>query len=203
MSEAEQHANSGQLIIISGPSGAGKSTVLRELLRVCELPLELSVSYTTRAPRAGEVDGIDYHFVSLETFMEMKKAGQFLECMEVFGRDWYGTPVAQVDASLANGKGVILEIDVHGALSVMELRDDVISFFVHPGNVEELETRLRKRATEDDQSIRRRLEVAQDELTAISYYNHEIINRDIALAVQEICQLLKKNVGNRSQCLKN
>ena len=110
----------GQLIILSGPSGAGKSTVLRRLIETCRLPLELSVSVTTRKPRVGEIEGRDYHFVTHEEFLQMREAGAFLECKEVFGRgDWYGTPADRVDAGINAGKWVILEIDVQGAMSVM------------------------------------------------------------------------------------
>lgn len=183
----------GRLIILSGPSGAGKSTVLRKLVSGCPLPLELSVSYTTRPQRAGEIDGRDYHFVSKEHFQELRLAGKFLECKEVFGRgDWYGTPIAQVDSSLKAGKWVILEIDVQGALAVMSQRGDTLSFFVHPGSLEELEVRLRRRGTDSEASVLRRLEVAAEELRAIHHYRYEIINRDVEHSAIEICQLLQQ-----------
>lgn len=203
LNDGSQQVEPGQLVIVSGPSGAGKSTVLRELRAACELPLELSISATTRAAREGEVDGQDYHFVSREQFGKMRERGEFLECMEVFGRDWYGTPVKQVDQALQAGKWIILEIDVQGALSVMKRRRDTLSLFVHPGTREELEKRLRSRGTEEESAIQRRLEVADEELTALSYYNHEIINRDVELAVEKICQLLKKSAGESKECLKN
>lgn len=193
----------GQLIIVSGPSGAGKSTVLRGLRERCELPLQLSVSYTTRAPRPGEVNGREYFFVSREEFESKRANGDFLESMEVFGRDWYGTPAKNVDEALCEGKWVILEIDVQGALSVFKRRRDTISFFVHPGTPEELEKRLRKRGTEEDAAIKRRLEVAEEEQTALVYYNHEIINRDVDQAIEEICQLLKKSSEESKACLKS
>lgn len=193
----------GQLVIMSGPSGAGKSTVLKELMKQCELPLQLNVSVTTRAQRKGEVPGTDYEFVSREAFDSMREKGEFLECMEVFGRDWYGTPAQSVDKALAGGKWIILEIDVQGALSVMKSRHDTISFFVHPGTREELEKRLRSRGTEEEAAILRRLEVAEEELTALSYYDHEIINRDVNQAVEQICQLLKKSAGESKACLKS
>lgn len=187
-------AELGQLIILSGPSGAGKSTVLRRLIETCDLPLELSVSVTTRKPRVGEVNGRDYHFISHETFQQMREDGAFLEYKEVFGRgDWYGTPADRVDAGLKSGKWVILEIDVQGAMSVMEKRPGAISFFVHPGSLEELETRLRRRGTDDESSVMRRLEVAADELKALGKYRYEIINREVELTVVEICQLLQQN----------
>ncbi len=182
----------GRLIILSGPSGAGKSTVVRELIATCALPLELSVSATTRCPREGEQDGRDYHFVSLKKFRQMRAGDEFLECKEVFGRgDWYGTPAEQVEQGLEAGKWMILEIDVQGALSVMEKRSEALSFFVHPGSLEELASRLRRRGTDNEEAIRRRLEVAAEELQAIGHYQFEIINRDVEQSVAEICQLLQ------------
>ena len=181
----------GHLIILSGPSGAGKSTVVRELLANCELPIELAISATTRKQRAGEIAGRDYQFVSHEQFDRMRHAGEFLECKEVFGRgDWYGTPVAQVERGLMDGKWMLLEIDVQGALSVMAQRPDAISLFVHPGSLEELSIRLRRRGTDDEQAIQRRLEVAAEELQALKHYKHEVINHQVRLTASEICHTL-------------
>ncbi len=181
----------GHLIILSGPSGAGKSTVVRELLANCPLPIELAISATTRKQRVGEVAGRDYEFVSHEQFERMRQAGGFLECKEVFGRgDWYGTPLAQVERGLKDGKWMLLEIDVQGALSVMAQRPDAISLFVHPGSLEELSIRLRRRGTDDEQAIQRRLEVAADELKALKHYKHEIINHQVRLTASEICHTL-------------
>lgn len=199
----KQEREPGQLVIVSGPSGAGKGTVLRDLKAKCDLPLEVCVSATTRAARPGEQEGREYQFVSRQQFAEMKERGEFLECMEVFGRDWYGTPSKSVDAALEAGKWIILEIDVQGALSVMKKRPDTVSFFIHPGTREELERRLRNRGTDEESAIQRRLEVAEEELTALSYYKHEIINRDVDASVEEICQLLKKSAGKSRSCLKS
>lgn len=185
----------GRLIVISGPSGAGKSTVVRELLKPenCPLPLVLSVSATTRQPRPGEIDGINYFFLSPEEFARRRSAGEFLEYSEVFGRgDWYGTLQTQVTTGLAAGKWVILEIDVEGALTVMERSPDCITIFLHSGSLTELERRLRLRNTESETSIQRRLEVAQRELALIPCYRHEVVNRDIPQAVREICSLLSQ-----------
>jgi guanylate kinase len=184
----------GQLIIISGPSGAGKSTVVRHLLQSCALPIELSVSVTTRAPRDGELDGREYHFVTKEQFQQLRSEEQFLECKEVFGRgDWYGTLRSAVESGLSRGKWMLLEIDVQGAISVMEQCPNAISFFVHPGSLDELENRLRRRATDSEESILRRLQVAAEELQAIPRYRYEIINRDVDQSVQEICRRLQNH----------
>ncbi len=185
-------ADSGKLIIVSGPSGAGKSTVLRRLLAESPLPLQMSVSATTRAPRPGEVNGRDYHFVSHEEFRRLRSEGAFLECKEVFGRgDWYGTLARTVQLGIQDGRWVILEIDVQGALSVMEKHADIISFFIHPGSTEELRQRLLSRNTDDEQAVLRRLEVATEELQAVRHYRYEIVNRDVDLSVQEICKILE------------
>jgi guanylate kinase len=187
-------ANSlGKLVIISGPSGAGKSTVVQRLLLNCPLPLALSVSATTRPPRAGEVHGKDYWFLSPEEFASRKERGDFLESKEVFGRGfWYGTLSETVSAGLNSGKWVILEIDVRGAATVLELHPDAITIFLHPGSLQELERRLRRRGTESEANIARRLEVASEEVAMMHRYRHEVVNREIDQAVAELCALLQK-----------
>ena len=193
-------AEPGRLVILSGPSGAGKSTVVRELLRTCSLPLMLSVSATTRPPRPGEGDGVDYQFITLDDFAQRRAADEFLECNEVFGGGhWYGTLRSAVDAGLNAGKWVILEIDVQGALNVLEDRPSTISVFVHPGAQEELERRLRRRGTETEQSIARRLQVAADEMTYVSRYDYVVINHEVSETVNQICQLLKQTVSQESK----
>jgi guanylate kinase len=183
--------SSGQLVIISGPSGAGKSTVVRELLARCPLPLELSVSATTRPPRPGEQDHVAYHFLSHAEFARRRGAGEFLECKEVFGRGhWYGTLRSEVTTGLAAGKWIILEIDVEGALAVLEQYPEAITIFLHPGSEAELESRLRHRGTESEESLQRRLEVARRELTYRPSYRHEVINDRVERAVQELCRIL-------------
>ncbi|MEZ6094365.1 MAG: guanylate kinase [Pirellulaceae bacterium] len=182
----------GKLIILSGPSGAGKSTVVSRLLRDCPLPLELSVSATTRKPRAGEENGVNYWFIDDDDFQNRRMAGEFLECFEVFGRGiWYGTLKKPVTTGLNAGKWVILEIDVQGARSAFEHFPDAITLFVHPGSLEELETRLRGRKSENDEAIRRRLEVAREELAAADWYQHVVVNAEIEQTVSDICHILE------------
>ena len=181
----------GKLVILSGPSGAGKSTVVKELLSICPLPLQRSVSATTRQPRPGEQDGREYHFLSHSEFAGRRAHDEFLECKEVFGRgDWYGTLNATVTAGLAAGKWVLLEIDVEGALAVLERYPDAITVFVHPGSPEELERRLRSRGTEAEASIQRRLEVARRELASRDQYRHTVINETVSEAAREISEIL-------------
>lgn len=194
----------GKLVIISGPSGSGKSTVVQHLLAESELPLMLSVSATTRPPRAGERDGTDYHFLTAAEFDQKRLAGEFLECKEVFGRGyWYGTLASTVSTGLKQGKWVILEIDVQGALSVFRDYPQAIMIFVHPGSMEELENRLRNRGTESEDAIQRRLDVAAEELALRRHYTHEIINHEIQTTVQQLCNLLRQYQGEKIPCSKN
>ncbi len=180
-----------RLIIISGPSGVGKSTVVRRLIQRCDLPLELSVSATTRAPRPGELDGREYHFLTTEEFLRRRADDEFLESAEVFGRNWYGTLRETVTTGLKQGKRLILEIDVDGALQVLKEYPRAITVFIHPGSPKELERRLRGRKTESEEAIQRRLEVAQRELPIAQSYRFVVINDEIERAATEICQLLR------------
>ena len=189
----------GRLIVLSGPSGAGKSTVVRRLLQKCDLPLKLSVSATTRSPREGELDGQHYFFLSDEEFRNRRDAGEFLECKEVFGLGyWYGTLREQVTTGLQAGNWVILEIDVQGALSLMDDNSlSPITLFIHPGGSEELERRLRMRGTETEDVINARLETAEKEMQHMHRYQFEVINGSVDLAVDEICQILKDQKEKR------
>jgi guanylate kinase len=196
--------NPGNLIIISGPSGSGKSTVVQRLMVESELPLALSVSATTRPPRSGEINGRDYIFLSDEEFQSKRRAGEFLECKEVFGRGyWYGTLRNVVSTGLNKGKWVLLEIDVQGALAVLQGYPQAITIFVHPGSMDELERRLRNRGTETQESIQRRLDVAAEELALRHHYIHEVINDEIDTTVQQLCKLLVQYQGEKVPCSKN
>ena len=182
----------GKVVIISGPSGAGKSTLVRRLLQTCPLPLELSISATTRPPRPDELNGIDYHFLSADEFDEKRLAGEFLEYKEVFGQGyWYGTLLAKIDDGHRLGKWVILEIDVAGAMSVIDRVPDAITIFIHPGSMEELERRLRNRQTDNEEAIVRRLEVATQEMANRHQYEYQVINKDVDVATNEVSQILQ------------
>jgi guanylate kinase len=194
----------GKLIIISGPSGAGKSSVVKRLIAESSLPLTLSVSATTRPPRLGEVDGREYYFLTPEDFSLRRERGDFLECKEVFGRGtWYGTLLESVSTGLKLGKWVILEIDVQGALAVLGEFPQAITIFVHPGSMIELENRLRHRATDSEEAIRRRLDVAAEEIALRHHYTHEIVNKTLDNTVGQLEQLLQQYRGEKIPCSKS
>jgi guanylate kinase len=181
----------GRLVIISGPSGAGKSTVVDRLLKECDLPLVLSVSATTRQPRAGERDGVHYFFLSPEEFARRREHDDFLECCEVFGVGyWYGTLKSQVTTGLNAGKWIILEIDVAGAEQVLRHFPEAITIFVNASDLNELEQRLRHRASESEAALQRRLQVARAEIERSASYRHRVVNHDVEQTVAEICHLL-------------
>lgn len=180
--------NPGRLIVVSGPSGAGKSTVIAHLMKrrsdIC-----FSVSATTRPPRKGETDGVDYFFVSRERFEELVRAGAFLEHAEYVGNS-YGTPVNYVEAKLAEGLNVILDIEVSGAAEVKRLRPDAVMVFVLPPSSLELERRLRSRHTDSEETIRGRMEQARREYSQAENYDYLVINGSPDTAAGELDAIL-------------
>lgn len=186
----------GKLVVVSGPSGAGKGTVLKGVFQCTTTPLVTSVSATTRTPRPGEVDGVDYHFLTREKFAQRRRREEFLECCQVFGGGhWYGTLRGEVEAGLEAGKWVVLEIDTQGASAVTKCFPEAITIFIGPGSLEELERRLRGRNTEDEQSIQRRLRQAREELAMADRYQHHVVNDDLDRAVREVRDLLTPSKG--------
>lgn len=183
----------GKLVVISGPSGVGKSTVVRRVLEQSPATLTTSISATTRPPRPGEEDGVDYHFLTDEQFARWRREGRFLECFEVYGKGhWYGTPESEVLPRLAKGQWVLLEIDVQGARAVMNRFPNAITIFIKPSSLDVLQQRLRGRGTEDDLAVRRRLERAEREIQAAERYKHQVVNDDLQQAVDEICKILSQ-----------
>lgn len=164
----------GRLIVVSGPSGAGKSTLIRAALDTVPL-LGYSVSATTRAPRAGEVEGRHYIFLSREEFEQWIEEGRFLEWAEYSG-NLYGTPEGPVDEMLEAGRSVILEIELQGAREVREKRPDAVMVFVRTPSIEETRRRLEGRATESSEALERRMATAIEEVEARGEFDHEVIN---------------------------
>ena len=174
----------GMLIVLSGPSGSGKGTIIKSLLN-SRRDTVLSISVTTRQPRPGEIDGIHYFFRTREEFLEMISSGDLLEYAEYNG-NFYGTPEESIKKWLAEGKNVLLEIEVQGAEQVMDHRSDLVSIFITIPSMEELERRLRDRGTENEDTIRGRMEVAKRELTRAFRYDYVVLNDEVDLAVGRI-----------------
>lgn len=177
---------SGRLVILSGPSGVGKDTVI-EAWRRRDPRVERVVACSTRAPRPGERDGVDYRFLSVEDFHQMAGSGSFLEHKLVHG-NWYATPKESVDRLLAEGKIAVLKIDVQGALSVMEQRPDAVSVFVLPPSDEELERRIRSRGQDSEETVRLRLENARAEIAQADRYQFRIVNDDVERCVDRLVE---------------
>ncbi|MGI5849625.1 MAG: guanylate kinase [Christensenellales bacterium] len=174
----------GLLIVLSGPSGTGKGTVCKALLKDRE-DLCLSVSCTTRKPRACETEGINYYFKSGQEFEELIKQGEFLEYAKIFS-NYYGTPRSFVESKLFEGKDVLLEIDVQGALMTKRSFPDGVFLFLIPPSMEELELRIRRRGTEDEQQILTRLGKAGKEMALMDEYDYVIVNDHIDKVVKSI-----------------
>ena len=179
----------GLLYVITAPSGAGKSSLIKALLAQ-DPGLTLSVSYTTRAPRPGEQDGREYHFVDLPRFLAMLERGEFLESAEVHGHR-YGTSQKVIEQTRAAGKDLLLEIDWQGAEQVRRLHPDCIGIFILPPSLAELERRLRKRAQDSDAAIRRRLENAVEEMSHAVEFKYAIINNHFDDALRDIAALVR------------
>ena len=179
----------GLLFVITAPSGAGKSSLIDALLKD-DARLRLSVSYTTRAPRPGEVNGREYHFVDEKTFLAMLERGEFLESAEVHGNR-YGTSQAVIREALARGQDLMLEIDWQGAQQVRRLYPQCVGVFILPPSVAELERRMRARGQDTDEVIRRRLASAEEEISHAPEFDYAIINKDFDEAKRDLLAIIR------------
>ena len=179
----------GLLIVFSGPSGSGKGTVLGEALKKSD-DLVLSVSATTRAPREGEIDGVNYHFYDEKKFLDLVANNGFLE-WACFCENYYGTPRAYVEKMLDEGKNVVLEIEVQGAMKIKQKCPDAVFIFNLPPSMEILEKRLRGRGTDSEEVIKKRLETAKWEISQASKYDYIVVNDELEVAVDEFLAVIK------------
>ena len=180
---------SGTLFIVSSPSGGGKTSLVKALLEA-EPEVRLSVSYTTRPARPGEVDGRDYHYVTLPVFERMLEAGEFLESALIYGNR-YGTSQKWIERERAEGRDVLLEIDWQGAQQVRRLMRQVVSIFILPPSPEVLEARLRGRGQDSEEVVARRLAAAREEIAHVSEYEYVIINDDFNRAAQDLRSIIR------------
>ena len=179
----------GLLILFSGPSGVGKDTVLDVVLNKNK-DLQKSISLTTRDIRENETDGKDYYFISSEDFEKMIAQGEVLEYAQ-YGSNLYGTPKGPVDKWLSEGKTVVLKIEVQGAENIKKLYPDSVGIFLLPPSMEVLESRLRSRGTEDEADVKKRLEIAQDEMRKSKMYDYFVINEDIDCASDDVLTIIR------------
>jgi guanylate kinase len=181
-------AYTGSMLMVVAPSGAGKSSLVNALLQK-DPDIGLSVSFTTRAPRPGEVNGREYNFLSEQEFIKRKEAGDFLEWANVHG-NYYGTSKSWIESQMQNGKDVILEIDWQGARQVQQLIPQAIWIFILPPSIQTLEDRLRKRAQDDEATIQKRVAAAKDELAHVAEANYLIVNDNFEQALSDLNQVV-------------
>ena len=181
----------GLLVVISGPSGVGKGTVRDEFMKNKDLNLVYSVSMTSRKMRPGEVDGRDYFFVSREEFEKAIAEDKLLEWTEFVG-NYYGTPLDYVEKLRNEGKNVLLEIEVEGAMNVKRKCPDALTIFITPPSMEELERRIRGRRTEAEEIVQQRLAKAEREMTQVGQYKYVICNDDVSLAAELITVIIRR-----------
>lgn len=178
----------GLLIILSGPSGAGKDSVIRKIMEKRK-DLKLSISYTTRLPREGEVNGKDYHFVSKNEFMEIVNNGQMLE-YATYCNNYYGTPSFEIDKELVKGNKIILEIEVQGAEQVIKKSSESVSVFIVPPSIDTLKQRLLKRGLDTPETVKNRVAEAKKEINFANNYNYIVVNDNINECVENIIKII-------------
>ncbi|HNI09207.1 MAG TPA: guanylate kinase [Thiobacillaceae bacterium] len=195
-------AVTGQLFIVSAPSGAGKSSLVKALLEQ-DSSIRLSVSYTTRPPRPGEVNGVNYHFVSREEFLARLEKSEFLESAEVYG-NFYGTSQAWIEAEMAAGRNVLLEIDWQGAAQVRRLMPGALSIFILPPSIEELRRRLEGRGTDSAEVIAKRMAAAREDISHALEADYLVVNDRFAEALNDLLAISRARrlaVASQSQRL--
>jgi guanylate kinase len=180
----------GRLFVITAPSGAGKTSLIDAVMKD-DPSLKISVSYTTRAPRRGEQEGVDYHYVDDATFLAMRERGEFLESAEVHGNR-YGTSKQVILDAVKRGEDLILEIDWQGARQVRALYPDCVGIFILPPSIEELERRMRARGQDSDAVIQRRVQNARGEMDHAGEFDYAIINKDFDTARRELAGIIQK-----------
>ena len=194
-------AATGNLFVIAAPSGGGKTSLTRALLER-EPAILLSVSYTTRPPRPGETDGVDYHFVTPERFRELKDAGEFLEHAQVHG-NWYATSATWLKRQIEAGQDVLLEIDWQGAAQVRKLVPASVQIFILPPSLASLEERLVRRGQDDEQTIARRLNAAREEIRHCGEFDYVIINQEFASALDDLSAIVRTSrLRSAQQCVR-
>ena len=182
--------NKGKILVISGPSGAGKGTVVERILEI-DPNVVLSISATTREKRKGEKEGVHYFYISHREFLDKIQNNELLE-YNCYNENYYGTLKSYVDSLIDSGKNVILEIDVNGAFQIKEKRPEAITVFLTAPSLEEIERRLRKRNTEDDETISKRLKIAKAEIARSKDYDYVVCNNDVDASAKRILEILNK-----------
>ena len=192
MSDSDKQSSTGPIVVLSGPSGCGKTTVVERLVRESSVALVKAVSATTRPPRIGEVHGQAYYFLADDEFRRRLENNEFLEHAEVFSSGYlYGTLISELDRAWGTPAWAFLEIDVQGAMEVMQQYPQAVTIFLKTPSPEEFERRLRARGTETEDVIRNRLATSARELQYASRYSYVVVNEELDRTVHEICEILK------------
>lgn len=181
----------GKLIIVSGPSGAGKSTIVKHLKEKPEFELEFSVSATSRPKRENETEGKDYYFLTIDEFKSQIEEKQFLEWEEVYTKQYYGTLKSEINRLAQSGKNAIFDVDAIGGTNIKrQYKDTSLSIFIKPPSIEVLEERLRSRATEEEENLKKRLKKVRLEMTYARRFDHQIVNDNLESTLEEVTKLV-------------
>jgi len=187
----------GHLFVVSAPSGAGKTTLCKAL-RSVYTDIQYSVSHTTRKPRQGEKEGVDYFFIDTETFLDMRQRDCWAEWADVHGH-YYGTSAENLDQALSDGFDILLDIDVQGAIQILERYPQAVTIFIMAPSLDMLKQRLSKRGTEDPQTIEKRLRNAEKEIARKSMYRHVIVNDELSTAIDTFIHIVGKYRDNKDR----